>query len=263
MAGQGYRLELDSTLFHTLSSGAPFADNSYYSYYSFKVCDCGGKGTCVQNFGIWSCQCVSPWAGANCEKCAPGYHGAGTVCIADSHCDANSCSGHGRCTDSEGYVQCVCYTGYESDGINLCSRCAPGYVGYPNCTIVDPTADRPVTCAAPLIPVTLNGPGYLGFNQRTHLSGEYYVDLQARSHDTTFTLQTASVIRVYTEPHWVDIDVLLFLVKPDSTTTLIDSRLTFNSEEVIYRVLAAGNYLVQFRFVLFFCGFVVILACVG
>lgn len=65
-----------------------------------------------------------------------------------------------RCSDAAGYPVCSCSSGYS--GL-FCDGCAPGYIGYPNCTSNVTDTDEDEACTAPLLPVDLNTPAFLGY----------------------------------------------------------------------------------------------------
>jgi len=108
--------------------------------------------------------------------------------------------------------------------------------------------DEDVACTAPMLPMDLNTPAFLGYTGRVHLQGWYYINQDARQHETRFTLTTRSVFRVYTEPFEIDIDLWLYRVNADGTLTMVTFRITFGLEETIYTQLNPGNYLLRFRY---------------
>jgi hypothetical protein len=85
---------------------------------------CSGHGTCDDSTGAIVCTCEAGYAGESCDACAAGYHRDGQVCVLDTECGPNSCSGHGACDDSSGVVVCTCEAGYAQP---FCASCAEGY----------------------------------------------------------------------------------------------------------------------------------------
>jgi hypothetical protein len=71
---------------------------------------CNGKGTCTDTTGVVVCTCTGNYNPAgNCATCLAGYNNVATSdCIANVVCDADSCNGHGVCTDSTGVIVCDC-----------------------------------------------------------------------------------------------------------------------------------------------------------
>jgi hypothetical protein len=107
--------------------------------------ECGAHGTCVVNAGIKSCQCATGWAGTTCETCAAGYHRDATgLCVADTACEATTCSGHGTCEVLGGVPQCTaCDLGYAGA---RCELCAPGFHASGAICVPDETCD-PTFCS--------------------------------------------------------------------------------------------------------------------
>ena len=171
--------------------------------YKTKSCGCGIHGTCGPNE---VCICRTPYTGAECLNCIEGYHSAGTVCIENTKCDANSCNGNGKCDDSLGFPVCDCNEGYATLGEEFCSICAYGYSDYPQC-YSNSNSSNPYYCDLHLLPTSFDGPGYLGDNGRLYLQDEFFIDISNRKHSITFSLKQDSMVRVYVEPHQVDIDL--------------------------------------------------------
>ncbi|KYQ93296.1 hypothetical protein DLAC_05961 [Tieghemostelium lacteum] len=249
-----YILVVDAGDFQT-SSGILFQDeNSTYPHiYRMYDCDCSGNGQCVSSSGTTSpmkCICDDPWTGSDCSKCQVGYHGAGTKCVQNTNCTANSCNGNGKCNDDDGYPECQCNQGYASaTQTNMCGQCDYGYVGYPNCQIQ--SDDEGTLCIAPILPTNLNSIEFLGTSGRVHLQDDYYLDLVSGSHNMMFSLNTTSVLRVYTEPHHVDVDLWLYTANPDgSINDLVDKSLTFGHEEILLDLLQPGQYILMFKYYL-------------
>ena len=221
--------------------------------YVMATCDCSGHGHCASN-STSVCVCDIGYSGSDCSGCAAGYHLAGTECITNLKCSNNTCNFHGRCDDSKGYPLCYCDLGYGTKGDNYCSVCALGYTGYPDCIRKDESGQRSDRCTAPLLPHSLDNFGFLEYNGHVHLRDNYFIDYENIQHSITFSLSETSVLRIYTEPHKVDIDVWLYRVEPDDKLTYIDAGVTFNQEEVLFHVLdgKAGThptqYLIKFRY---------------
>uniref|UniRef100_A0A674D0B3 Laminin subunit alpha-4-like n=1 Tax=Salmo trutta TaxID=8032 RepID=A0A674D0B3_SALTR len=100
---------------------------------SCKRCDCNGNSDpnhifneCHNVTGF--CQnCWGDTAGANCERCAPGFYGDA---ISAKNCRACECSkcGTGSCDDRTG--TCHCKPGVTG---RLCDRCEEGHTGFNSC----------------------------------------------------------------------------------------------------------------------------------
>lgn len=91
------------------------------------LCDpdpCNGHGVCDAADG--SCTCSAPFAGVNCDECAPGR--VDYPSCAPSQCNVFSCNQHGACDPVDG--SCDCFGGYAGAD---CDMCAPGKGTYPNC----------------------------------------------------------------------------------------------------------------------------------
>jgi hypothetical protein len=85
---------------------------------------CQGETVCAGQHRV----CVNQNGAAVCGACLGGYHDDGGTCELDQTCQANSCSGHGSCSDQSGQVVCTCEGGYT--GVH-CEGCASGYVEWP------------------------------------------------------------------------------------------------------------------------------------
>ena len=91
--------------------------------------DCSGLGECLSSdAGEPYCECITGYAGAQCEACAEAFHrDAGWRCVPDKRCKDEAqdvCGDHGDCRDDTGVIQCDCDTGYAGA---RCSLCATGY----------------------------------------------------------------------------------------------------------------------------------------
>jgi hypothetical protein len=217
--------------------------------FSFSGCNCNGRGTC--NMTSESCICNPGYTGPNCLSCADGYHAAADVCVPNAVCDSDTCNNHGKCVQSAGSVSCICSAGYGNTATEFCNTCAPGYSGYPSCK--EDSDDEEARCNLALLPASLDQPAYLGTTGRIHLQGYYFIDLFHRHHETTFTLYQDSLIRVFTPPHVVDIDITLYSLNTvTESLTRITSSLSFNDAESVYTTLKANSenqqYQLQFRY---------------
>ncbi|KAJ8356010.1 hypothetical protein SKAU_G00188040 [Synaphobranchus kaupii] len=100
---------------------------------SCKKCDCNGNSDpnlifneCHNSTGY----CLSCWdntAGANCEKCAPGFYGDAISAKNCRECRCNKC-GTASCDDRTGV--CHCKPGVTGP---LCDQCEDGYSGFSSC----------------------------------------------------------------------------------------------------------------------------------
>ncbi|MGC4119478.1 MAG: clostripain-related cysteine peptidase [Myxococcales bacterium] len=84
---------------------------------------CSNHGACSLATGSAACACDTGYQGTVCDQCAPGYHLAGTACVADDTCLPTSCSGHGTCEVVSGKPTCTCATGWTGAH---CGACAAG-----------------------------------------------------------------------------------------------------------------------------------------
>ncbi|XP_072218909.1 laminin subunit alpha-4 [Leuresthes tenuis] len=100
---------------------------------SCKRCDCNGNSDpnlifneCHNVTGY--CQhCWGNSAGANCEKCAPGFYGDAISAKNCRECECNKC-GTSSCDDRTGV--CHCKPGVTG---RLCDQCEEGYSGFSSC----------------------------------------------------------------------------------------------------------------------------------
>ena len=240
-----YSLQIDAGSFK--SGNQSFTLDTQLPVYHMRQCDCSGRGHCDDK-GV--CQCDEGYTGRVCGYCKNGYHASASTCVADIKCPDNFCGSYGNCTDTKGYPECVCKDGYVSAGSQKCMSCAYGYVGFPDCALAVQEGSK--TCDLPLLPVSLNGPGYLGFDGSLHLSGRYYLDVQARRHTVLFTVKEESLVRVYVEPHAVDVDLSLRqdLGNGNLAFSSIASSFAFNEEETIFTVVPPGSYGLTFSYIL-------------
>ena len=119
--------------------------------------------------------------------------------------------GHGTCDDSEGYPICTCESHFVTDGTNECAVCADGYVMSGN-VCQEETSDldgESDVCKYTLLPYTLDGVGYLGYDGTLHAHDDYFVDLAHSHHTMTFTLFEDTMARVTVAPDQVDVDVFV------------------------------------------------------
>ncbi|XP_018599427.2 laminin subunit alpha-4 [Scleropages formosus] len=108
--------------------GNPFALGN-----SCKKCDCNGNSDpnlifneCHNVTGV----CLNCWgntAGANCERCAPGFYGDAISAKNCRECQCNKC-GTASCDDRTGV--CHCKPGVTGQ---LCDQCEDGYSGFGSC----------------------------------------------------------------------------------------------------------------------------------
>jgi hypothetical protein len=89
--------------------------------------DCGEHGECIAgDDGEPLCECELAYGGAECERCADGFHlDAKQRCAPDRSCadqEVNPCGAYGTCDDHLGVVSCVCDEGYEGPRCELCAQ---------------------------------------------------------------------------------------------------------------------------------------------
>ncbi|KAL4649067.1 laminin subunit alpha-4 [Arapaima gigas] len=118
---------------------------------SCKKCDCNGNSDpnlifseCHNLTGV----CLNCWgntAGANCERCAPGFYGDAISAKDCKECNCNKC-GTASCDDRTGV--CHCKLGVTG---RLCDRCEEGYAGFDSCT-----GCRKCRCAVAALSPTCN-----------------------------------------------------------------------------------------------------------
>lgn len=69
--------------------------------------------------------CQVGYTGEDCDLCQAGYHLEADVCVENMVCPTEDpCSGHGACTEQDGYATCHCDLGYI--GVE-CEICDVGY----------------------------------------------------------------------------------------------------------------------------------------
>lgn len=253
--GKTYELQFDLSNF-TTTGGLHFA-NAVQKGHLYQVLSdtCNGHGHVNASSGETICICDSPYTGDDCLSCIEGYHGVAYQCVPDVPCAPNTCNGHGTCSNPNGYPECQCRTGYATVGDAFCSVCADGYQGYPNCVAIPDPFDENTRCKADLLPVSLDGMAYLGFDGETRLLGNYFIDPLKKEHVTTFTVKQASAFRLLLAPHWVDVDVALYKRSGTKDTLITDGGFRMNTEESMFTVLdkTTGDdvYLLKFRYYVF------------
>ncbi|XP_076129263.1 laminin subunit alpha-4 [Alosa pseudoharengus] len=100
---------------------------------SCKKCDCNGNSDPNLIFNECSNvtgQCLNCWgntAGANCERCAPGFYGDAVNAKDCRECQCNKC-GTASCDDRTGV--CHCRPGVIG---RLCDQCEEGHSGFSSC----------------------------------------------------------------------------------------------------------------------------------
>ncbi len=95
-----------------------------------------------------------------------------------------------------------------------------GYYGYPNCKEKPEETEEDASCKAQLLPHTLDTIPYLGYDNEVRLQGYYYIDVAHRYHEIEFRLEQDSLFRMYLQPHWVDVDIWLYLITGSKTVTV-------------------------------------------
>ncbi|XP_055362152.1 laminin subunit alpha-4 isoform X2 [Betta splendens] len=119
---------------HTCERCAPgYYGNPMVPGDSCRRCDCNGNSDpnlifnkCHNMTG--HCQhCWGNTAGANCERCAPGFYGDAISAKDCRECECNMC-GTSSCDDRTGV--CHCKPGVTG---RLCDQCEAGYLGFSSC----------------------------------------------------------------------------------------------------------------------------------
>ncbi len=80
---------------------APFYFGSscqFFEHCEFKAVTCSDRGTCVNGFTNFTCNCNPPYIGANCER--------------KNFCVGRNCTGRGTCTNGVDSYTCLCNAGY-------------------------------------------------------------------------------------------------------------------------------------------------------
>jgi hypothetical protein len=96
------------------------------------------------------------------------------------------------------------------------------------------------------LPSNLSSIAYLGLNGEFHIHGEFFANYSTHEHNTFFSLPTESYFRISVAPQQ-DWDVDLFLYSSEQSSP-IASAVAFYGEEMITRVLPAGDYRLRFNF---------------
>jgi len=252
--GRTYSLFIKASSFVS-RAGVVSANYTQIHTYSTMSCDCGGRGVCATNQTRAGCICDWPYAGPDCRSCTVGFHRVGTECHSNTQCTNDTCNHHGTCSDTQGYPVCLCDPAYESTGQanGECGKCHQGFSGYPTCK--KDSDERDLHCEAPLLPNNLNTVAYLKVDGYMHLQGDYYIDVNHYGHDMFFRIEEESYFRVYTEPHEVDIDLWLFKEQDNGRSDVVAYSIAYNDEETLFRKLPAGNYRLNFQFLLFRDGY--------
>jgi hypothetical protein len=167
-------------------------------------------------------------------------------CKPDAQCTEYTCNGHGNCTANGGNVRCVCEQGFATAGDRFCSVCAAGYVNYPHCQELPAVVDRPALCDAPLLPSDLDIISLLQYDGSVHLEGSYYIDIKHHSHRMQFSVQQASVLRVFVAPHaTVDVDLYLESLDRQNSSQLVELATSRNAnhglETLVYALNTVGG----------------------
>jgi hypothetical protein len=96
------------------------------------------------------------------------------------------------------------------------------------------------------LPSNLSSIAYLGLNGEFHIHGEFFANYSTHEHNTFFSLPSESYFRISVAPQQ-DWDVDLFLYSSEQSSP-IASAVAFYGEEMITRVLPAGDYRLRFNF---------------
>uniref|UniRef100_A0A8D3CMQ7 Laminin subunit alpha 4 n=1 Tax=Scophthalmus maximus TaxID=52904 RepID=A0A8D3CMQ7_SCOMX len=125
---------------------------------SCKRCDCNGNSDPNLIFNechnvTGDCQhCWGNTAGANCERCAPGFYGDAISAKNCRECVCNKC-GTSSCDDRTGV--CHCKPGVTG---RLCDRCEEGYSGFSSCQGCRRCECGPASIRSTCHPLTLSCP---------------------------------------------------------------------------------------------------------
>ncbi|XP_039981143.1 laminin subunit alpha-4 [Xiphias gladius] len=125
---------------------------------SCKRCDCNGNSD--PNLIFSEChnmtgQCQHCWgntAGANCERCGPGFYGDAISAKNCKECMCNKC-GTSSCDDRTGV--CHCKPGVTG---RLCDQCEEGYSGFSSCQGCRRCECRPASIRSTCHPLTHSCP---------------------------------------------------------------------------------------------------------
>eukprot|EP00026_Physarum_polycephalum_P000008 Phypoly_transcript_00008.p1 GENE.Phypoly_transcript_00008~~Phypoly_transcript_00008.p1 ORF type:complete len:1984 (+),score=285.38 Phypoly_transcript_00008:6000-11951(+) len=93
---------------------------------------CNNHGACLTNNTGPYCQCLDNYQGDHCDACRTGYENYPTCSLPDP-CKNFVCNNGGSCAkNTSGLPYCACPNNFAGDH---CEKCAPGYVGYPTCSL--------------------------------------------------------------------------------------------------------------------------------
>ncbi len=93
----------------------------FFEHCEFKAVTCSDRGTCVNGFANFTCNCNPPYIGANCER--------------QNFCVGTNCTGRGTCTNRVDSYTCVCNVGADCEvDIDECLLMETVCSGHGNCS---------------------------------------------------------------------------------------------------------------------------------
>jgi len=140
-----------------------------------KICtdiDCSGHGTCFNNNGKPSCNCMG------------GYHEENLECVENSvenPCEGIECSGHGTCVMKNDKPECNCDEGFEAVGFNCIEK------GEANCTLPPINGNKVIDINVNIVTVS----GKITLNH-SRMPDDTILDGTERGYITFFDLQSSS-----------------------------------------------------------------------
>jgi hypothetical protein len=109
-----------------------------------------------------------------------------------------------------------------------------------------------ISCKFEDLPEDLSSVAYLGLNNEFHFHNTFYANFSQVSQYTRFNLSTESAFRVYVAPHDVDVD--LWLRNAQTGALVARSSLDVRTEEIIFKILPAGSYVLEYAYFGVFVG---------
>lgn len=122
----------------TCSAGYQDNDDNGTCEAECSAATCSGHGTCSDLTGTATCSCDTGYIGLDCASCDTGYQDNDNNGTCEAECSAETCSGHGTCSDASGMAVCSCDSGYTGSD---CSGCDAGFQDQDNDGTCAPACD--------------------------------------------------------------------------------------------------------------------------
>ena len=139
-------------------------------------------------------------ATASPPSCSETERRVGNLCLPRAQCRADTCGGHGLCTDLDGELRCHCSPGFITEGHDgqHCNACDSPHHSFPLCGPHENVDEKrrdtlSPACSAQLLPQSLNGPGMLPALSASEVADAESHDAMSKASDALHPAPAASL----------------------------------------------------------------------